>query len=36
MFLSAQVYGEATVIFPILVAETFARRYAEFKAYSRD
>lgn len=25
-----QVYGEATLIFPLLVAETFARREKEF------
>ena len=35
-FTYVQVYGEASVIFPILVAETFARRHAEFKAYARD
>ncbi|XP_076455085.1 deoxyhypusine synthase-like isoform X1 [Babylonia areolata] len=32
-----KVYGEASVIFPILVGETFARRHAEFsKNFSRD
>ncbi|KAK7478782.1 hypothetical protein BaRGS_00029993 [Batillaria attramentaria] len=29
-----KVYGEASVIFPILVGETFARRQAEFKSFS--
>lgn len=28
-----KVYGEASVIFPILVGETFARRQAEFKCF---
>ncbi|KAK7094728.1 deoxyhypusine synthase-like isoform X2 [Littorina saxatilis] len=31
-----KVYGEASVIFPILVAETFARRHGEFKSYFTD
>ncbi|CAG5116704.1 unnamed protein product [Candidula unifasciata] len=28
-----KVYGDATIMFPILLAETFARREAEFKDY---
>ena len=28
-----QVYGEATLIFPLIVAETFARNYPKKKEY---
>ena len=29
-----QVYGEASIIFPLLVAETFAREYKEPPVFS--
>ena len=31
-----QVYGEATLIFPLLVAETFARVYREPPTHRRE
>jgi len=39
MFFFLQVYGENSIIFPLLVAETFARRYVEppsFKCHLKD
>lgn len=33
--LSVQVYGENSIIFPLLVAETFARNYRDPPAFSK-